>query len=334
MAHHAQQTVLATRAQGLISAEAAADKGLRAHRKGKAMNIRTLILLCLLAIAAPLGACESAPSEMVDLYHNWIANDLRTFYQRVGRLPGDLTLAQAGVNPDDLDNGAGPGANFGMIVESSEPPVVTLVYRHLADEQSRNRFMRVDLRSVESRVGWLPEGDVAGHFDWEPDRSQIAQRNFRHWVYVNDGLFIGCVFLALFTLVGAAGLRITGQSTYSALERRWVRLHIAALAWITSLCMLSLLGVKRGLEIPATILTLGSVIAFGVLVFTAVRLKPRTFTLLWFQAAPWVVVATIAMNWTMMTISCGGRPELGWALFWLVVGAIVSAVRFVSARIE
>ena len=295
------------------------------------MIARFPILLLLLA-AAPVFACESAPSEIVDWEHRWIADQLRTRYAQEATLPADLTLAKAGINPRELDHGIGDGANFGMVVESTEPPVVTLLFRHIADEQSRSRFMRVNLRTSESRENWLPEGEVQGRFDWEPDSKLVAHRNFRNWVYRNTGVVVASVFILLLMLVGAASLRVVNDSDYSVLERRWARMQVAAVAWITSLCVLSLVADKRGLAAVAAILGIGSVVAFFVLVYTAIRLKPRTKTLLAFQAAPWVVVAVIAMNWTMMTISCGGRPELGWALFWLIVGALVAISRWIAHR--
>ncbi len=296
------------------------------------MIARTTILLLFVLAAAPMFACESAPSEIVDWEHRWIADELRTRYAQGATLPADLTLAKAGIDARELDHGIGDGANFGMVVESTEPPVVTLLFRHIADEQSRNRFMRVNLRTGESREGWLPEGEVQGRFDWDPDPKLVAHRNFRHWVYQYTGVVIALVFILLLILVGAASLRVTRESSYSALERRWARMQVAAVAWITSLCVLSLVADNRGLAAVAAILGIGSVVAFFVLVYTAIRLKPRTIALLAFQAAPWVVVAIIAMNWTMMTISCGGRPELGWALFWLTVGCFVATARWITNR--
>ncbi len=158
MAHHTQQVVLTSRAKGMTRASF------------------LIAIVCLLA--APLWANESRSSEPRAVLSELADRVLKHFEKPQSKLSPDFRLTDVVTDARELNVELCDASNYGFWVESTEPPIVWIIYKPRLDSQPRGNYVRVDLQA-RTRVfadESAPEG--RGDFPFPPDQALDAQRRW------------------------------------------------------------------------------------------------------------------------------------------------------------
>ncbi len=141
-----------------------------------------LLATILLLFATPLMAQDAASPgrEEAERSLELIAGKVRAAYAKSKTLDSKLTL-QTLIDKDELSGRYCDASNFGLHVESAEPPLVLLVYRRRFDYQPEDFHLRIDLRKQthEAINKAAPEG--VGQSPWPPDRALHEDRLRNFW---------------------------------------------------------------------------------------------------------------------------------------------------------
>lgn len=165
------------------------------------MIFRALLLFAL--FATPLMAQDAASPgrEEAERSLELIAGKVRAAYAKSKTLDSKLTL-QTLIDKDELSGRYCDASNFGLHVESAEPPLVLLVYRRRFDYQPEDFHWRLDLRKQthEAINKAAPEG--VGQSPWPPDRELHEDRLRGFWwrahrVFYFTGLSLTALVVAV-----------------------------------------------------------------------------------------------------------------------------------------
>jgi hypothetical protein len=141
-----------------------------------------LLATILLLFATPLMAQDAASPgrDEAERSLELIAGKVRAAYAKSTTLDGKLTL-QTLIDKDELSGRYCDASNFGLHIESAEPPRVLLVYRGRFDYQPEDFHWRLDLRKQthEAINKAAPEG--VGQSPWPPDRELHENRLRNFW---------------------------------------------------------------------------------------------------------------------------------------------------------
>ena len=109
-----------------------------------------------------------------------IAGKVREAYSKRKALDAKMSLADL-IKPDELSGRYCDGSNFGLHVESVEPPSVLVVYRKCFDYQPDDFFLRVDPRTDKFETINKAAPDGVGQSPWPPDRALHEDRLRGFW---------------------------------------------------------------------------------------------------------------------------------------------------------
>lgn len=141
-----------------------------------------LLATILLLFATPLMAQDAASPgrDEAERSLELIAGKVRAAYAKSKTLDSRLTL-QTLIDKDELSGRYCDASNFGLHIESAEPPRVLLVYRRRFDYQPEDFHWRLDLRKQthEAINKAAPEG--VGQSPWPPDRELHENRLRNFW---------------------------------------------------------------------------------------------------------------------------------------------------------
>lgn len=141
-----------------------------------------LLATILLLFVAPLLAQDAASPgrEEAERSLELIAGKVRAAYAKSKTLDGKLTL-QTLIDKDELSGRYCDASNFGLHVESAEPPLVLLVYRRRFDYQPEDFHWRLDLRKQGHEAINKAAPDGVGASPWPPDRALHEDRLRGFW---------------------------------------------------------------------------------------------------------------------------------------------------------
>ncbi|MCC6149902.1 MAG: hypothetical protein IT461_06605 [Planctomycetes bacterium] len=136
----------------------------------------------MLLFATPLMAQDAASPgrDEAERSLELIAGKVRAAYAKSKTLDSKLTL-QTLIDKDELSGRYCDASNFGLHIESAEPPLVLLVYRRRFDYQPEEFHWRLELRKQthEAINKTAPEG--VGQSPWPPDRELHENRLRNFW---------------------------------------------------------------------------------------------------------------------------------------------------------
>ncbi len=159
-----------------------AAKSLRI-RKATPFGVRLPLAALMVFLAAPLWASEpvSSPGRDEALRSmEAIAGKVREAYRDKRALDPKLALADL-IKSEELSGRYCDGSNFGVHVESVDPPSVLVVYRKRFDYQPDDFYLRVDPRSDKFEAINKAAPDGVGQSPWPPDRALHEDRLRNFW---------------------------------------------------------------------------------------------------------------------------------------------------------
>lgn len=142
-----------------------------------------LLVFELLLGAAPLWASEpvSSPGHDEALRSmETIAGKVREAYRGKRAPDAKLSLADL-IKPEELSGRYCDGSNFGVHVESADPPSVLVVYRKRFDYQPDDFYLRLDPRNDKFDTLNKAAPDGVGQSPWPPDRELHEDRLRGFW---------------------------------------------------------------------------------------------------------------------------------------------------------
>ncbi len=145
--------------------------------------MKLLLFISVYVLAAPIWASEpeSSPGRDEALRSmEAIAGKLREAYRGKRALDPKLALADL-IKQEELTGRYCDGSNFGVHVESVDPPSVLVVYRKRFDYQPDDLHLRVDPRVDKFETINKAAPDDVGASPWPPDRELHENRLRGFW---------------------------------------------------------------------------------------------------------------------------------------------------------
>ena len=137
----------------------------------------------LIVIVAPIWASEpgSSPGREEALRSlEVIAGKVREANSKRKTLDAKLSLADL-IKQEELSGRYCDGSNFGVHVESVDPPGVLVIYRKRFDYQPDDFYLRVDPRADKFETVNKAAPDGVGQSPWPPDRALHEDRLRGFW---------------------------------------------------------------------------------------------------------------------------------------------------------
>ncbi len=139
------------------------------------------LFVVLMTLAAPIWAEAPLRTIEVSMMFSICLDKIRVAGSRGTRLNAKSTLADFGLKAEDLNGTVTDASNYGMYVETVEPPVIVLVYRKRLEFQDRDRNATLNLDKwtlVEYAPREVPT--TAGASIWPDAAHEHIEERLRH----------------------------------------------------------------------------------------------------------------------------------------------------------
>lgn len=164
------------------------------------------ILLLSALFVSPLYATSISYSDEPRAVIGELSNRLRLKFQNNGGQLDQRWLNGELATRADLEGSYCDASNYGFVLESTNPPVVVVVYHKRLAFQPRSFFLRAQLFSGKSELvyGEFPKRSVI--FPWPPDTEADARRNREQWFTTHFQLFVHLWLISTNVWLAVSGL--------------------------------------------------------------------------------------------------------------------------------